>query len=41
MSRRSVDKIVADLLWNTLERDVPQLGTTLRDWALDGGVDLT
>jgi uncharacterized protein with HEPN domain len=30
-----------DLLWNTLERDVPQLGTTLREWALDGGVDLT
>lgn len=30
-----------DLLWNTLERDVPQLGTALREWALDRGVDLT
>lgn len=30
-----------DLLWNTLERDVPQLGTTLSEWALDTGVDLT
>jgi uncharacterized protein with HEPN domain len=30
-----------DLLWNTLERDVPQLGATLREWALDRGVDLT
>jgi len=28
-----------DLLWNTLERDVPTLGTTLREWALDRGVD--
>lgn len=30
-----------DLLWNTLERNVPQLGITLREWALDRGVDLT
>lgn len=29
-----------DLLWNTLERDVPQLGTALREWALDRGADL-
>jgi len=29
-----------DLLWNTLERDVPQLGATLRDWAVDQGLDL-
>jgi uncharacterized protein with HEPN domain len=30
-----------DLLWNTLEREVPQLGATLREWALDRGVGLT
>jgi hypothetical protein len=29
-----------DLLWNTLERDVPQLGAKLREWVLDKGVDL-
>ncbi len=29
-----------DLLWNTLERDVPALGTRLREWAVDRGVDL-
>ena len=29
-----------DLLWNTLERDVPVLGARLRDWALDRGVGL-
>lgn len=29
-----------ELLWNTLERDMPALGTTLREWALDKGVDI-
>ena len=29
-----------ELLWNTLERDVPALGATLREWALDKGVDI-
>lgn len=29
-----------DLLWNTLERDVPQLGAKLREWVLDKGLDL-
>lgn len=29
-----------DLLWNTLERDVPALGARLREWAVDRGVDL-
>lgn len=31
-------RIDYDLLWNTLERDVPQLGA--REWALDKGADL-
>lgn len=29
-----------EILWNTLERDVPALGTTLREWALDRGVEV-
>jgi uncharacterized protein with HEPN domain len=29
-----------ELLWNTLERDVPAFGARLREWALDRGVDL-
>jgi uncharacterized protein with HEPN domain len=29
-----------DLLWNTLERDVPALGERLREWALRREVDL-
>ena len=29
-----------DLLWNTIERDVPALGARLREWALERGVDL-
>ena len=29
-----------DILWNTLERDVPQLGETLREWAQNEGLDL-
>lgn len=34
-------RIDYDILWTTLERDVPQLGATLREWALDRGVDPT
>lgn len=29
-----------ELLWNTLERDIPKLGETLREWALDRGAAL-
>lgn len=34
-------RIDYEILWTTLERDVPQLGATLREWALDRGVEPT
>jgi uncharacterized protein with HEPN domain len=33
-------RIDYDLLWNTLERDVPALGARLREWVVDRGVEL-